>query len=100
MISAEEAIERLKRGNEQYVSIDTFHADVSPTTLEHFANNGQEPYAIIIGCSDSRVIPERIFHAAIGDLFTIRVAGNVIDVSTLKRTIAELKLKLRSLSIV
>ncbi len=79
MISAEEAIERLKRGNEQYVSIDTFHADVSPTTLEHFANNGQEPYAIIIGCSDSRVIPERIFHAAIGDLFTIRVAGNVID---------------------
>ena len=47
--------------------------------LEHFARNGQEPYAIIISCSDSRVIPERIFHAAIGDLFTIRVAGNVID---------------------
>ena len=79
MISAEEAIERLKKGNEQYVAIDTFHTDVSPTVLEHFAKNGQEPYAIIIGCSDSRVIPERIFHAAIGDLFTIRVAGNVID---------------------
>ena len=69
----------LKKGNEQYVAIDTFHTDVSPTILEHFAKNGQEPYAIIIGCSDSRVIPERIFHAAIGDLFTIRVAGNVID---------------------
>ena len=79
MISAEEAIERLKKGNVQYVSIDTFHADVSPGLLEHFAVNGQKPYAIIIGCSDSRVIPERIFHAAIGDLFTIRVAGNVID---------------------
>ncbi|MBR3105068.1 MAG: carbonic anhydrase [Lachnospiraceae bacterium] len=79
MISAEEAIEKLKKGNEQYVAIDTFHTDVSPTILEHFAKNGQEPYAIIIGCSDSRVIPERIFHAAIGDLFTIRVAGNVID---------------------
>lgn len=79
MISAEEAIKRLKEGNKQYVAADTFHMDVSPTTLEHFAKNGQEPYAIIIGCSDSRVIPERIFHAAIGDLFTIRVAGNVID---------------------
>ncbi len=79
MISAEEAIESLKKGNEQYVSVDTFHTDVSSSMLEHFAKNGQEPYAIIISCSDSRVIPERIFHAAIGDLFTIRVAGNVID---------------------
>ena len=79
MISAEEAIERLKKGNDQYVSVDTFHTDISSTMLEHFAKNGQEPYAIIISCSDSRVIPERIFHAAIGDLFTIRVAGNVID---------------------
>ena len=39
MISAEEAIERLKKGNEQYVAIDTFHTDVSPTVLEHFAKN-------------------------------------------------------------
>ena len=79
MISADEAIIRLKKGNEQYVSTDTFHSDISSSLLEHFAKNGQEPYAIIISCSDSRVIPERIFHAAIGDLFTIRVAGNVID---------------------
>ena len=79
MISAEEAIERLKKGNDQYVSVDTFHTDISSTMLEHFAKNGQEPYAIVISCSDSRVIPERIFHAAIGDLFTVRVAGNVID---------------------
>ena len=79
MISAEEAIKRLKEGNAQYVSTDTFEADISSTLLEHFANNGQKPYAIVVGCSDSRVIPERIFHAAMGDLFTIRVAGNVID---------------------
>ena len=39
MISAEEAIERLRKGNEQYVAIDTFHTDVSPTVLEHFAKN-------------------------------------------------------------
>ncbi len=79
MVSAEEAIRRLKEGNRQYVSTDEFKADVSSAILEHFAKNGQEPYAIVVGCSDSRVIPERIFHAAMGDLFTIRVAGNVID---------------------
>lgn len=79
MISAEEAIRRLKEGNAQYVSGDTFTADISSGLLEHFSKNGQEPYAIVISCSDSRVIPERIFHAAMGELFTIRVAGNVID---------------------
>ena len=79
MISADEAIRKLKEGNAQYVSTDTFHADISDAILEHFARNGQQPYAIVVGCSDSRVIPERIFHAAMGDLFTIRVAGNVID---------------------
>lgn len=79
MLSSGEALKKLKEGNALYVSADTFHSDVSSKTLEHFAKNGQEPYAIIITCSDSRVIPERIFHAAIGDLFTIRVAGNVID---------------------
>ena len=79
MVSAEEAIRRLKEGNRQYVSTDEVKADVSSAILEHFAKNGQEPYAIVVGCSDSRVIPERIFHAAMGDLFTIRVAGNVID---------------------
>ena len=79
VISAEEAIRRLKEGNAQYVSTDTFKADISSALLEHFAKNGQKPYAIVVSCSDSRVIPERIFHAAMGDLFTIRVAGNVID---------------------
>ena len=79
MLTADEAIDKLKKGNRRYTSIDTFQSDISSKTLEHFAKNGQEPYAIIISCSDSRVIPERIFHAEIGDLFTIRVAGNVID---------------------
>ena len=69
MISAKEAIQKLKEGNAAYVSADTFQSDISSRVLEHFARNGQEPYAIVICCSDSRVIPERIFHAAIGDLF-------------------------------
>ena len=41
--------------------------------------NGQFPYAIVVTCSDSRVIPEAVFSAGIGDIFTIRVAGNVMD---------------------
>lgn len=45
----------------------------------HTSKNGQKPYAVIVSCSDSRVIPECIFSAGIGDLFVIRVAGNVID---------------------
>ena len=79
MMTALEAIEKLKAGNKLYTSVEEFCSDISSQTLEHFAKNGQEPYAIVITCSDSRVIPERIFHAEIGDLFTIRVAGNVID---------------------
>ena len=47
--------------------------------LADTAVNGQHPYAIIVCCSDSRVIPEQIFNAGIGDLFVIRVAGNVLD---------------------
>ncbi len=43
------------------------------------ARDGQQPYAVVICCSDSRVIPELIFHAGIGELFVIRVAGNVLD---------------------
>lgn len=43
------------------------------------AEHGQHPYAVVICCSDSRVIPEEIFHAGIGELFVIRAAGNVLD---------------------
>ena len=49
------------------------------TRLTDTAVNGQHPYAIVVCCSDSRVIPEQIFHAGTGDLFVIRVAGNVLD---------------------
>ncbi|MCR5294209.1 MAG: carbonic anhydrase [Lachnospiraceae bacterium] len=66
-------LDKLKEGNERYVS----HSDASRRM--DTAENGQNPYAIIICCSDSRVIPEHIFDAALGDLFVIRVAGNVLD---------------------
>lgn len=65
--------ERLSKGNQHYLA-----ASDSALRLET-AENGQHPYAIVVCCSDSRVIPEQIFNASIGDLFVIRVAGNVLD---------------------
>ena len=77
MISAIEALERLREGNRRFVS------GVSSRRAATFAERraklavGQEPFAIVLGCSDSRVPPEIIFDQGLGDLFVVRVAGNV-----------------------
>ncbi len=65
--------DRLLEGNRQYLLTG------DRALREETAVNGQHPYAIVICCSDSRVIPEYIFSASVGDLFVIRVAGNVLD---------------------
>lgn len=78
-ISAAQAIERLISGNKRYLNSKCSEGDISPEKRILTEKNGQSPYAIIITCSDSRVIPESIFSAGIGDLFVIRVAGNVMD---------------------
>lgn len=79
MLSAKEAMEKLKNGNEIYISNDHSMTNISHEIRQDVLVNGQHPYAVIVSCSDSRVIPEEIFSAGIGDLFVIRVAGNVID---------------------
>ena len=79
MLTAKEAIEKLKKGNDIYVSNDQSFTDISHARRNDVLENGQHPYAVVVSCSDSRVIPEEIFSAGIGDLFVIRVAGNVID---------------------
>ncbi len=63
----------LAQGNRKYVESS------APALRLETAEQGQKPYAIVVCCSDSRVIPEKIFSADIGDLFVIRVAGNVLD---------------------
>lgn len=78
-ITPQEALFRLKTGNQQYLDKGVNAGDVSHIRREECLRGGQHPYAIIITCSDSRVIPETIFSAGIGDLFVIRIAGNVID---------------------
>lgn len=77
--TAEEALRRLIAGNKEYLSQNKNTGDVSDRIRIKTLDKGQKPYAIIVGCSDSRAIPEVIFNAGIGDLFVIRVAGNVID---------------------
>lgn len=77
--TAEEALEKLKKGNAQYLSAAANDGDISPALRRKTSEEGQFPYAVVVTCSDSRVIPESIFSAGIGELFVIRVAGNVID---------------------
>ena len=72
-------IEKLKKGNALYMESRRSEGDISPELRRRTADVGQHPYAIVITCSDSRVIPEAVFSAGIGELFVIRVAGNVID---------------------
>ncbi len=76
-IKAEQAMQKLIEGNNKYVNScgGCFTQQRRTDTLQ----NGQHPIAIIISCSDSRVVPEAIFSADIGDLFVIRIAGNVVD---------------------
>lgn len=78
-LPAKIALEKLKAGNEAYLAADRCAGDISPAIRLRTATHGQHPYAIIVTCSDSRVPPEYVFSAGIGELFVIRVAGNVID---------------------
>ena len=79
IISAETALQMLKDGNQKYLNAPKGSGDISQDKRIDTLKNGQKPYAVIVTCSDSRVIPEYIFSADIGDLFVIRVAGNVKD---------------------
>lgn len=81
MIPAAEALERLQEGNRHFVArmrgSDTHLSDARPAELVR----KQEPFAIILGCSDSRVPAEIVFDQGLGDLFVIRVAGNIVSPS-------------------
>ena len=72
------ALERLKEGNTTYINATKCGGDVSKERRIDTYENGQHPYAVVVSCADSRVIPEAIFSVGIGELFVIRVAGNVV----------------------
>lgn len=78
MISPQEALERLRSGNQRFVSGQRLlETRIDQMDMSELAA-GQEPFAIILGCSDSRVPAEIIFDQGLGDLFVIRVAGNIV----------------------
>jgi len=74
----EEALDRLLTGNKRFVSGDLHHPHTAADWRKRLVG-GQKPFVTIIGCADSRVPPELLFDQGFGDLFVIRVAGNVID---------------------
>jgi carbonic anhydrase len=78
MVSALDALERLRAGNGRFVSgVRSLDSLMSQTRRNDFVA-GQHPFAVILGCSDSRVPVEIIFDQGLGDLFVIRVAGNIV----------------------
>lgn len=78
MISAQEALQRLKEGNRRFVADERGSDSYSSQAHRADLVAGQAPFAVILGCSDSRVPVEIIFDQGLGDLFVIRVAGNIV----------------------
>jgi carbonic anhydrase len=78
-VTAEQAIRTLQKANQRFTSNERIHPHLSATRLKEVASE-QRPFATVLSCSDSRVPIEHIFDAGLGDLFVVRVAGNVADV--------------------
>ena len=85
MISPAEALERLRAGNRRFVASVRDHSAVPDSERRKSLAAGQEPFAIVLGCSDSRVPAELVFDQGFGDLFVIRVAGNIVAPSQVGR---------------
>ena len=77
-LPADESLAKLMSGNARYVRHKEQHPDESLARRKEL-ESGQHPFAVILGCADSRVPPELLFDQGLGDLFVIRVAGNVVD---------------------
>jgi carbonic anhydrase len=75
-ISSDEALSLLMEGNSRYVKGELLHPNRGFSRRQE-TESGQMPFAIVLGCADSRVAPEILFDAGIGEIFTVRVAGNV-----------------------
>jgi carbonic anhydrase len=78
MISATEALQRLRAGNRRFAADDRSGDALTSQARRHELAAGQAPFAIILGCSDSRVPAEIVFDQGLGDLFVIRIAGNIV----------------------
>lgn len=80
-ISPAEALELLKEGNDRFVSDKMLERDLNAQVAQ--TAQGQYPYAVVLGCIDSRVSPELVFDQGIGDIFSARIAGNFVNTDIL-----------------
>lgn len=76
--NADDALARLKAGNERFVNNKSELINVTSERRDELLDH-QSPYAIVVSCSDSRVTPTTVFNAGLGEIFDIRIAGNVVD---------------------
>ena len=81
-VSADKALDRLKSGNKNFVA-DKLAGKLQDKSRRAALTGGQNPFAIILSCADSRVVPELAFDTGLGELFVLRVAGNVANTSTI-----------------
>ena len=77
-----EVVDRLKAGNQRFVE-DKMDGQLQDSVRRNQLTAGQEPYAIVLSCADSRVVPELAFDTGLGELFVVRVAGNIANSSTI-----------------
>jgi len=78
MKTSDEILDRLKAGNQRFVDETSEHSELAGEQRRNSLIAGQMPFAVILGCSDSRVPAEIVFDQGLGDLFVIRVAGNIV----------------------
>lgn len=82
MTNHDEILNRLKEGNARFVS-DSLDGKLQDTVRRTELATGQQPFAIVLSCADSRVVPELAFDTGLGELFVVRVAGNVANTSSI-----------------
>ena len=80
-MNAQDALKKLKEGNQRYVN-DNQQGQQRNSDRRNELTGGQAPFAIVLSCADSRVVPELTFDSGIGELFVVRVAGNIANSST------------------
>jgi carbonic anhydrase len=96
-MDANQALERLKQGNERYIADKLQSGAYKLVEKRKSLEVGQSPYAIVLSCADSRVVPEMLFDAGLGELFVVRVAGNIANtdsMASIEFAVASLKTKL------
>lgn len=81
-MTIENVLQRLNEGNERFVA-DKLDGKLQDSTRRGSLTGGQDPYAIILSCADSRVVPELAFDTGLGEIFVVRVAGNIANSSSI-----------------